>query len=321
MTPQEVLVEFEASIPVPVAAIRAALEAKEEMLPFFLKEIESATEMEWEDLTFADSYATMFYILGEWADPRAYLPLVKFLHRDGETLELLLGDTLTDVGDRVIAAVATDDLSPLYELVLDPDADLFPRGAALRALVRIALGKPASRPAIAHFVSVFPERIEADADVLIWMDWVSAVAALGLTALAPKAREVIAASEGDQLLYTVDQFDEDLRETEQDLSAAWFLRINGGAGIDTVAEVSRWHAYSEEGMRERREEEAELMEAVGGARGIAALDGEAEIEAVEGEDVPYLTALEPAHNPFRNVGRNDPCPCGSGKKFKKCCGA
>ncbi|WP_219620114.1 SEC-C metal-binding domain-containing protein [Bacillus sp. T33-2] len=28
--------------------------------------------------------------------------------------------------------------------------------------------------------------------------------------------------------------------------------------------------------------------------------------------------------PYRNtekVGRNDPCPCGSGKKYKKCCGA
>jgi hypothetical protein len=24
-------------------------------------------------------------------------------------------------------------------------------------------------------------------------------------------------------------------------------------------------------------------------------------------------------NPFKGVGRNDPCPCGSGKKFKKCC--
>jgi uncharacterized protein len=23
----------------------------------------------------------------------------------------------------------------------------------------------------------------------------------------------------------------------------------------------------------------------------------------------------------RNIGRNDPCPCGSGKKYKKCCGA
>ncbi|GAB7219560.1 YecA family protein [Vibrio comitans] len=26
-------------------------------------------------------------------------------------------------------------------------------------------------------------------------------------------------------------------------------------------------------------------------------------------------------NPFKDVGRNDLCPCGSGKKFKKCCGA
>jgi len=24
--------------------------------------------------------------------------------------------------------------------------------------------------------------------------------------------------------------------------------------------------------------------------------------------------------PSKKVGRNDPCPCGSGKKFKKCCG-
>lgn len=28
---------------------------------------------------------------------------------------------------------------------------------------------------------------------------------------------------------------------------------------------------------------------------------------------------QPVRNPFKNVGRNDPCPCGSGKKFKKCC--
>ncbi|MGR5176261.1 SEC-C metal-binding domain-containing protein [Vibrio parahaemolyticus] len=25
-------------------------------------------------------------------------------------------------------------------------------------------------------------------------------------------------------------------------------------------------------------------------------------------------------NPFKAIGRNDPCPCGSGSKFKKCCG-
>ncbi|MEO6077259.1 MAG: SEC-C metal-binding domain-containing protein, partial [Candidatus Andersenbacteria bacterium] len=33
------------------------------------------------------------------------------------------------------------------------------------------------------------------------------------------------------------------------------------------------------------------------------------------------TSSEPLHNPYKDVGRNDPCPCGSGKKFKKCHGA
>ncbi|WP_448126815.1 SEC-C metal-binding domain-containing protein [Salinicola sp. NYA28a] len=26
----------------------------------------------------------------------------------------------------------------------------------------------------------------------------------------------------------------------------------------------------------------------------------------------------PVRNAFKDVGRNDPCPCGSGRKFKKC---
>lgn len=29
---------------------------------------------------------------------------------------------------------------------------------------------------------------------------------------------------------------------------------------------------------------------------------------------------KPVHRDAPKVGRNDPCPCGSGKKYKKCCG-
>ena len=38
-----------------------------------------------------------------------------------------------------------------------------------------------------------------------------------------------------------------------------------------------------------------------------------------GDPEPSAPIAEPIRNPLRNVGRNDPCPCGSGKKFKKCC--
>jgi preprotein translocase subunit SecA len=37
--------------------------------------------------------------------------------------------------------------------------------------------------------------------------------------------------------------------------------------------------------------------------------------------VRVIKAQEVLKKQFSGVGRNDPCPCGSGKKFKKCCGA
>ena len=46
------------------------------------------------------------------------------------------------------------------------------------------------------------------------------------------------------------------------------------------------------------------------------------LEPDEPEDISdlekELNPPQPAHS--EKVGRNDPCPCGSGKKYKKCCG-
>ena len=41
-----------------------------------------------------------------------------------------------------------------------------------------------------------------------------------------------------------------------------------------------------------------------------------------GMDLPEAPKLIPVRRaPNTNIGRNDPCPCGSGRKYKKCCGA
>ncbi len=44
-----------------------------------------------------------------------------------------------------------------------------------------------------------------------------------------------------------------------------------------------------------------------------------EDESFNGEDFDALPPLEPIRNTGPAIGRNDPCPCGSGKKYKKCC--
>jgi len=53
--------------------------------------------------------------------------------------------------------------------------------------------------------------------------------------------------------------------------------------------------------------------------GIIAIVG---VEPDKPEDISDIDRAILAREPIRStpkVGRNEPCPCGSGKKFKKCC--
>jgi len=57
--------------------------------------------------------------------------------------------------------------------------------------------------------------------------------------------------------------------------------------------------------------------ALGGGSGSAAQSGSGGQNGPRKEASPDKVQVK---NPYKNVGRNDPCPCGSGKKFKHCHG-
>ncbi len=97
---------------------------------------------------------------------------------------------------------------------------------------------------------------------------------------------------------------------------------------------SSWAAIDTSGDEEGRVALAGLLQLVAIARDEGTLSSEA-IHAFDDtapDLIPrWVLALntwrvanatgDPAPVPsFGEVGRNDPCPCGSGKKYKKCCG-
>src|SRR5450756_1440243 len=47
----------------------------------------------------------------------------------------------------------------------------------------------------------------------------------------------------------------------------------------------------------------------------------AQAAAVAGAPSRAATMTKDKSDPYANVGRNEPCPCGSGKKYKRCHGA
>jgi preprotein translocase subunit SecA len=48
---------------------------------------------------------------------------------------------------------------------------------------------------------------------------------------------------------------------------------------------------------------------------------EKELAALQFTGTDGTSTTQTASNPYKGVGRNDACPCGSGKKYKKCHGA
>ncbi len=71
--------------------------------------------------------------------------------------------------------------------------------------------------------------------------------------------------------------------------------------------------YKEPIGAEKREE---LI--VGIAAGVMGIYRHFETQRLLGKELPLNTATFRRTTP--KIGRNDPCPCGSGKKFKQCCG-
>jgi uncharacterized protein YecA (UPF0149 family) len=63
---------------------------------------------------------------------------------------------------------------------------------------------------------------------------------------------------------------------------------------------------------QKRQQERKLAELAKKARPKE--DVEAEEKLIK--ETPKVEPIQAAQEP----GRNDPCPCGSGKKYKKCCG-
>ncbi len=91
-------------------------------------------------------------------------------------------------------------------------------------------------------------------------------------------------------------------------SAEWLsleiLDAQQGGSEDTQGQVEFMATFRENGVVKQHHERSTFSK-VGDAWYF-----------VEGRMVPPPTRV----NETPKVGRNDPCPCGSGKKFKKCCG-
>jgi hypothetical protein len=116
----------------PKAALQAASAQRAELVPIFLREIDSYLALESANRAKPTPLFFIFHLLGEWREKTAYRPLTRLLRCPTHEVDAILGDGTTTTTHRVMAAVFDDDPEPLDEIILNPRANQFVRSACAK---------------------------------------------------------------------------------------------------------------------------------------------------------------------------------------------
>ena len=292
-TPDRIVAELSAVPAVqPVPVLAAADLCPAELTEPFLQAIERGladpnNSFAKEGMLF--NYAT--YFLAKWRERRAYPLFIRWFSMPGEGAFDLGGDTLTQHGARLLASVSGGEIGPIKTLILNPEANEACRCQAVRALAVLAAWGETPRPAVEEsFLFLAREGLERKPGSL-WKELAGAAVDVEALSVFPELRR--AGDEGliDKAIIGSEILDA-VEHAPRGQSVQRFVERHPRI-TDVVAETRWWAGFHDQGAP------LELAGAGGAAR-----------PGQSGE--PYIA-------PPR-VGRNDPCPCGSGKKFKKCCG-
>jgi len=314
VTTQEILNDFRSAVGhFPRAALEAAIAQREEITPELMRILEVAAHDPSSAGTGPDSFLPTFavYLLAQFRDKRAFPLILKMVTGPGDSAHEILGDTIVlDLG-RILASVYDGNLEGLKQVIENRQMNQYVRSGVLQTLEHLVGSQQMPREQLVDYLR-YLMRPEAERDdCYIWDQIISIVVSLP----APELLEHVSSLfEDDRLcietFIDIEEVKEEMERSEQDRSSTdeslitdVIKGMSWWACFEPGAELAEDDDRDEDWLDEAPESVFQQEEAI--VKPLSPVDYE--------PPTPYVR-----EGP--KVGRNDPCPCGSGKKYKKCCG-
>jgi hypothetical protein len=242
---------------------------------------------QWEDLQ-NGQVLHAFLLLSEIGADEGLPLLLSFLKHDDKLLDFWLGDHITVTIWQQLYVLGFNNLKALEEFVLTKGISEYPRIAAADALSQIALHHPERRVEILatfqrclhHFLELSSNN-EAIEDEFLGL-LINCAMQANLHELMPLI----------QTLYN---------------KGCVAYTINGSYE-SVVKAFEEWARYDHKRVLKSM---SEILHDV--------LNNWAVVDEGDDMDTDAIFDHEPFVSSSDKIGRNDPCPCGSGMKYKKCC--
>ncbi len=235
------------------------------------------------------------YGLAQFRETRAYPLLVRIFSRPGEFPFELAGDVVTQDLGRILASVSGGDVSGLIALIENEQGNEWVRSAAMDGMVAlVTTGQRTREEAMAYFLQLF-HKLERKPGA----QW-DGLAHVCADLWPQEAIEELGCAYADGL---VDTGSIDWQDIEQALALGQQGAMQRARYRDPlISGLAKNMGWMQCFHDEAREYEGEQ---------------DSDENLLESLSSEYTTA--PIRRTTPKIGRNEPCPCGSGQKFKKCC--
>lgn len=297
MTPEEILITLARTSKIlPEDALRAAGQHREALTPQLLTclvEVIMNPKLLADDPDLQLPFYAM-YLLAAWREHNAHPLLLGFLRLPGEQALDLSGDIVTEDMSRMLAQTCGGDVRGILALTRDPAVNEYCRNAGVRALALLTKwGEMPRETLVVHLRETMAAVPPADS---VLNEIVCSALGLQLTEMR------------DELLARFDdgQIDKGMVGSREEVADEFDhpRQVHFREPIEDVAQAVRWWGCFAKPLPPRPSPPPWPQ------------------PPAEAPVAPPIDLTPPV--PFRappKPGRNDPCPCGSGKKYKKCCGA
>jgi hypothetical protein len=298
METTEILDQFErATAKFPRAAVEAAVARREEITPELLRilqeTVDRAAQLDAEGDYMAHLYA--MFLLAQFRETRAYPLMVRFASLPSDLLDSLCGDFITEDLGQVLASVCGGELAGIQSLIENEATDQWVRGAALSSLVTlVAVGQKSRDEIVGYFARLFRGKLVRKWSH-VWDSLVSYSSDLYPEELLDDIKRAYEDGLVDPDYIGFDHVKRDLAAGKDRILARLADNPQRRLVEDTVAEMGWWACFREDRAKNTA-------------------------HALPNSKLNPAVSSQIRRAPTK-TGRNEPCPCGSGKKYKKCCGA
>src|SRR6267142_2510195 len=285
-------------------AVLAAVAHRDEIIPHLLGVLSDVAENP-EPYADPDRMILIYsmYLLGQFREARAYPLLVRIFSLPGEMPFELVGDVVHEGLGRILACVSEGEIGAMTSMIENEQVNPYVREAAMEGLLTlVACGLRTREEIVTYFHDLF-RKMERE-----YSETWDSLACVCCDLWPGEFMDELRTAMDDGLIYpgTIGWKDIESDHARGLETCLRYMRDKYKPITDIAREISGWWCF----QKDRPPRPSGVSPALSERLSSALLD------------MKHLTDPMPliVHRTEPTVGRNGPCPCGSGRKFKKCCG-